>query len=71
LAVEAFALATERVAGVGFAGGGVDPTGVAAASGWSPLTERVLIFRGSLLDSVPFPALAGGSVVEATLAGLG
>jgi len=56
LAVEALAFASERVAGVGFAGGAA-PTGVAAASGWSPFTERVLIFRGSLLASVPLRRL--------------
>ena len=62
----ALAVATDRVAGAGLAGGGA-PTGVADASGWSPLTARVLILRGSLLGNVPFPALAGGRVFAATL----
>src|SRR5260370_12162371 len=55
----------------GFAGGGggAEVTGAAAPSGWSPWTEKVLIFRGSLLGSVPLPpALASGEPVGATLA---
>src|SRR5258708_7652966 len=55
----------------GFAGdgGGAEVTGVAASSGWSPWTEKVLIFRASLLGSVPLPpALASGEPVGATLA---
>src|ERR1700724_724529 len=43
------------------------PPGGAGASGWSPRTESVLIFRGSLLASVPLPPFAGGRAVEATL----
>src|SRR5207247_8329011 len=77
--LEAFALAAEGwlrgaagdvfAAAAGFAvGGAADVTGVAAPSGWSPRTERVLTFRGSLFGSVPFPAAASCEPPGATLA---
>jgi hypothetical protein len=43
-------------------------TGAADASASSPWTEKVLIFRGSLLGIVPFPEFNGGATLGATLA---
>ena len=50
-----------------FAGGGGALAGMPASAA-SPLTESVLILRGSLLGIVPFAAMGGGGVVGETLA---
>ena len=53
------AAGVRAVVAAGFAeGGGPGVIGIAAPSGWSPRTASVLIFFGSLLGSVPFPAFA-------------
>src|SRR5258708_25949701 len=68
-AAAADGVAAARAAGTGFVPAGVaEVTGVAAPSGWSPRTDRVLIFRGSLFGRVPFPAPARGGLTVATLA---
>ncbi len=49
--------------GLAQAGGGAGAavTGAAAASGWSPWTERVLILRGSLFGIVPLDGVTPGA----------
>ena len=67
-----FREAAARAAAAGFAAEGWGAAaGTAAPSGWSPRTDKVLIFRGSLFGIVPFPALTGGGPLGATLATVG
>ncbi len=62
------AAAAVRTAGTGLAAtAGADVTGMADLSGWSPRTESVVIFRGSVFGSVPLPALVGCGGVFVTL----